>query len=197
MNAIKYLYAHPLVFSFGTVMWRFLAIRSHNASTIIIGSQYIYTLLHPGTEPVQFPEWLQTRIFSPSRTKPVLQLYVAVSPSAVPLDETNPFSGSSSGPQLISNRRGRSTYKCSPSTYLSVTPAKWMRPGICKNTSCTVTWMTLIVHAVTCQHFLQIHAAHKLTFRADLWRIQEAYIKNIDFCKLHQAYMTIKLSSTI
>ena len=32
----------------------------------------------------------------------LVQLYVAVAPSAVPLKETNPFLGSSSGPQLIS-----------------------------------------------------------------------------------------------
>ena len=63
---------------------------------------YIYVLLHSGTEPVQFPEQLQTRISSPSSTKSGLQLYVAVAPSAVPLKETNPFLGSSSGPQLIS-----------------------------------------------------------------------------------------------
>ena len=67
--------------------------------------QYVllhYVLLHSGTEPVQFPEQLQTRISSPSSTKSGLQLYVAVAPSAVPLKETNSFLGSSSGPQLIS-----------------------------------------------------------------------------------------------
>lgn len=62
-----------------------------------------YILLHSGIEPVQFPERLQTRISSPSSKKPGLQLYVAITPSIMFLNEIVPFLGSSNSPQLIPN----------------------------------------------------------------------------------------------
>ena len=62
-----------------------------------------YVLLHSGIEPVQFPERLQTRISSPSSKKPGLQLYVAITPSTMFLNEIVPFLGSSNSPQLIPN----------------------------------------------------------------------------------------------
>ena len=50
-------------------------------------------LLQVGSVPLQFPVWVQVRVSSPSRTKPGLQLYTAVPPSTVLLDDTNPFLG--------------------------------------------------------------------------------------------------------